>query len=185
MQSAAPAAPPAERTPEKLSATDVERSDWRSRSHSTLANMGVWLGGAALLVGGIGEALLFWEGKRIFGVALLLAAMLLAVFAWSDRHELPLLLPNSLHGHVARNKVLTLRLVGISGAILLCIGGIIAALIEPDAFFGWQGVLWLASGALLLASCARWYPSAQREASPGLSGRGWRSRALRVLWRYR
>jgi 4-amino-4-deoxy-L-arabinose transferase-like glycosyltransferase len=54
------------------------------------------------------------------------------------------------------DRVLAWRLAGIAGALALSLGGMLAWLADPDAIFGWQGVLWLASMALLAASCARW-----------------------------
>ncbi|MGA7731547.1 MAG: glycosyltransferase family 39 protein, partial [Chloroflexia bacterium] len=53
-----------------------------------------------------------------------------------------------------------LRLVGITAAMLLTVGSLVAWWQEPQAVFGWQGVLWLAGMVVFVASCARW-PVAQ------------------------
>ena len=52
---------------------------WRTR--------GVTMGLVAVLVGGVGEALLFQEAWRGWGGALLAGAALLAALAWSDTRD--------------------------------------------------------------------------------------------------
>jgi hypothetical protein len=127
---------------------------------------GVALGALALVVGCAGEALLFIEQSRPLGVALLAAAALLAGLAWRHVPELPLLTARDATASgkpLALGRGLALRLAGISGALLLWWGGVLAWLTDPAAIFGLQGVLWVASAALLLVSCARWYPRTSRE----------------------
>jgi 4-amino-4-deoxy-L-arabinose transferase-like glycosyltransferase len=127
---------------------------------------GVTLGLGALVVGGLGEALLFPEATRAVGTLMLAGAMALAVAAWYDTHNAPLLTP-ATPGAATGRRIRAARLAGIAAALALAGGGIAAALAQPAAVVGWQGVLWLASMALLLLSCARWYPAAQTEADLG------------------
>lgn len=42
------------------------------------------------------------------------------------------------------------------GALALSIAGMLAWFVDPDAIFGWQGVLWVASIVLLVVSSAGW-----------------------------
>src|SRR5436190_1320776 len=55
----------------------------------------------------------------------------------------------------------------LPGALLLWWGCVLAWFADPGAVFGLQGALWMASMALLLVSCARWYPPTSREADIG------------------
>jgi len=52
-----------------------------------------------------------------------------------------------------------LRLLGIAGALGLLAASLQTYWANPNEIFGLQGILWLASIALLLVSCARWYSS--------------------------
>src|SRR5438105_14101132 len=93
---------------------------WRAR-----AAEGVTFGALALLVGAVGEALLFVERSRLPGALLLGAAMLLAALAWGRIPETPLLAARApaegAEGArpIAWRRGLALRLAGISGALLL------------------------------------------------------------------
>ena len=127
---------------------------------------GVSLGLLALGVGAIGETLLFTESLRGSGAALLIAAMALAAFAWGGIRETSPIIAQ-VGALIAWRSGLALRLAGIAGSGLLALGSMFAWQANPDATFGLQGALWLASIALFFASCARWYPSAQRESDFG------------------
>src|SRR5436309_2683789 len=108
---------------------------------------GVTLGVLALLVGGAGEALLFVEGGRLPGALVLGAAMLLVALAWGRIPETPLLMARApaegAEGArpIAWRRGLALRLAGISGALLLWWGYMLAWLADPGAVFGLQGAL--------------------------------------------
>jgi 4-amino-4-deoxy-L-arabinose transferase-like glycosyltransferase len=119
----------------------------------------VTLGIFALLSGGAGEALLFLPEWRIVGATLLLAAMLAAGGAWGSTRERPLFAPHAPSGvgRIGGQRGLALRMVGIVGSLLLCLGGVLAWFASPGEVFGLQGVLWLASMALLVVACARWH----------------------------
>src|SRR5207237_880591 len=100
------------------------------------------------------------------GYALLAGALALAIAAWHGQRETPL--PDSATGVVAQaRRVLAWRLAGIAGALLLAGAGILAWFADPDAIFGLQGWLWLASMGVLLAACARWYPPRSQAADVG------------------
>jgi hypothetical protein len=133
------------------------------------AERGVVVGLVAAVLAGVGEALLFPEGTRVAGTALLAVAMIAAALAWRDLPDAPLLTlrAEGLRGLITWRSGLLVRLVGIGGAVGLAIEGIVAWLLHPDELFGLQGVFWLASMGLLLLSCARWYPATQTEADLG------------------
>ncbi|HYO48729.1 MAG TPA: glycosyltransferase family 39 protein, partial [Chloroflexia bacterium] len=124
------------------------------------ANRGVTLGTFALLLGGVGEVLLFSPEWRVFGAALLLAAMLAAGVAWGRARERHLFAPHEppSFGRIAWRRGLAFGMLGIAGALLLWWGGVLAWFDAPGEVFGLQGALWLASMALLVAACARWHP---------------------------
>ncbi|MFL5731712.1 MAG: glycosyltransferase family 39 protein [Chloroflexia bacterium] len=123
------------------------------------SNRVLWLGALALTVGGVGEALLFSEEWRNLGLALLGLALVVAVIAWGNLRDRPLLLAAEGAGEgIESRRSLILRLAGIALAAGLGLGSVLAYLAAPNALFGAQGVLWLAGMALLVASCARWYP---------------------------
>ncbi len=130
---------------------------------------GVIGGGAAAILGGVGEALLFPVATRGVGALVLAVAMAVAALAWRDMADTPLLSlrAEGLRGLITWQSGLVVRLVGIAGAVGLGVEGILAWLLHPDEIFGLQGVFWVASMALLLLSCARWYPRTQREADLG------------------
>jgi hypothetical protein len=130
------------------------RAAWETR--------GVSIGLLALGVGAIGETLLFTESLRGSGAALLLVAIVLAALAWGGPREASPIIAQ-VGVLIAWRKGLALRLAGIAGSALLAMGALFSRQANPDAIFGLQGALWLASIALFLASCARWYPSTQRE----------------------
>jgi hypothetical protein len=124
------------------------------------------IGLAAFAAGAAGEALLFPEATRVLGAGLLGAAMALAMFAWRDTHDRPLLTPAEAAPATGR-RILAARIAGIAGALALAGGSIVAWLAHPTDVFGWQGVLWVAGMGLLLVSCARWYPATPAEADLG------------------
>ncbi|MFL5732093.1 MAG: glycosyltransferase family 39 protein [Chloroflexia bacterium] len=131
---------------------------------------GVALGVVALGVGCLGEALLFPERGRPLGALLLAMSALLAGLAWGRVAEVPLLTPRvgaTGLSSLAPSRRLALRFAGISGALLLWWGGVLAWLANPAAVIGLQGGLWAGSIALFLASCARWYPLSSREEDLG------------------
>ncbi|HYO49571.1 MAG TPA: glycosyltransferase family 39 protein, partial [Chloroflexia bacterium] len=167
-----------------------------SRWERTAPYRGAVVGVVAAAVGGVGEALLFQEETRGTGAGLLVAAMALAVVAWSSVRGLPFFLPRPAgQGSVISWRGgLLLRLAGVFGALALWAASLWAYFAHPDEIFGLQGQLWVVSMVLLLAACARWYPR------PGLgkqadSGTPWTlieavilagilalSFALRVTW---
>jgi 4-amino-4-deoxy-L-arabinose transferase-like glycosyltransferase len=106
----------------------------------------------------LGQFLLFYDGQRRLGGALLVAAMLLGVLAWGRAQVTPRPAPDDTHQNeqVITPRELALRLSGITGAILLACGGMAAWLASPDEVFGLQGALWLASIFIFASSCARW-----------------------------
>jgi hypothetical protein len=133
---------------------------------------GVTLGALALGVGAIGETLLFQERTRSLGAWLLVGAMALAVVAWNGRPATSWRVHRSPRTAVSATRVLrwapvALRLAGIVGALGLAGAALLAWEAEPEAVFGRQGVLWVASVALLLAASARWYSATQSEAALG------------------
>jgi 4-amino-4-deoxy-L-arabinose transferase-like glycosyltransferase len=128
----------------------------------------------ALMLGGVGEALLFPQEWRVLGAVLLLAAMMAAGVAWGSARDSSLFVPRDPPGvgRIVSRRELTLRLAGIAGALLLCWGGVLAWFAAPGEVFGLQGVLWLASMALLVAVCARWHPPGSRDVAGPLWTRG-------------
>ncbi|HYP18940.1 MAG TPA: glycosyltransferase family 39 protein, partial [Chloroflexia bacterium] len=145
---------PAERAKpvEKRAPRDMVRGAWKARP--------VWLGVLAFLVGAAGQVLLFEEPQRALGVVLLVGALVLAMVAWSGLRDAPLLTatPEPARRLLNMRPELALRLVGIAVSLGLLVGSYMAWYRQPDDIFGWQGVLWLASMAVLLISCAQWYP---------------------------
>jgi hypothetical protein len=126
----------------------------------------IWLGLVAFAMAGVGEALLFSEERRGLGVALLLAAAVVAVVAWGQwRTETPTASNIKKWWRIAWRRGLILRLAGITTALALAVGSMAAYIHEPNETFGLQGVLWLAGIGLFLLSCARWYPRATAEAT--------------------
>jgi 4-amino-4-deoxy-L-arabinose transferase-like glycosyltransferase len=123
------------------------------------------LGLLALCTGALGEGLLFVDGGRAVGFTLLAVAIVLAVAAWG-RTELPPLL-SAAGDQPARRWATPLRLAGIAGAVLLTAGSLVAWFADPDATFGIQGGLWLASIALLICACVRWRIGRGEEERPG------------------
>ena len=122
---------------------------------------GVTLGLLALAAAALGEVLLFRERWQTSGALLLLLGMALAAVAWSGIRPRPIAeAALSDRGESTHNTPSWLhrergwRLVGITGALALSLGSILAWLADPEAIFGWQGLLWLASMALLVASCS-------------------------------
>ncbi|HKP53276.1 MAG TPA: glycosyltransferase family 39 protein [Chloroflexia bacterium] len=125
---------------------------------------GAALGALAIALGSLGETLLFRQSWQCFGAWILLGAMALAAVAWSSIRPRPL--PDLNSGTVGGrllplklsllDRVLSWRLAGIAGALALSLGGMLAWLADPDAIFGWQGILWLASMASLVAVLAGW-----------------------------
>ena len=123
------------------------------------------LGTFALLLGGLGEALLFLQEWRVLGAALLLTAMLVTGLAWGSTPERPLFAPHDPPStiRIESRRELALRISAMAGSLLLCWGGILAWFAAPGEVFGLQGVLWLASMTLLVAACARWHPSGRND----------------------
>jgi 4-amino-4-deoxy-L-arabinose transferase-like glycosyltransferase len=115
---------------------------------------GVTLGLLALVVGGIGEILLFHQRWQCFGAGLLLGAMALGVVAWGGIQD------RALPQERIRDKGKRIKAgilpypFGIVGAFALSAAGMVAWFADPDAIFGWQGVLWLASVTLLVLTSA-------------------------------
>ena len=115
------------------------------------------LGSLAFVSAGVGEALLFFSWGGIPGVLFFMLAVLLGAAAWGI--DPPFVGPWLGATKVALTPRLLLRLLGIGGALALFMGSILTYRAEPDAIFGLHGVLWLASIALVIASCVRWRPS--------------------------
>jgi hypothetical protein len=142
--------------------TTSDSAEQAGQSDSFWERRGLWLGLAALFVAAVGEYLLFAESSRGWGVGLLLAAALAGVVAWSGARSMPVAFASRGQGtlwrRIAWRRGLALRLAGITAAMALSIGSIVAYMHDPYAIFGLQGVLWLAGMALLLLSCAFWYP---------------------------
>ncbi len=137
------------------------RGAWRMRE--------VALAFAALLLCGVGEALLFDEGLRNWGAVLLTIGVLLGAWAWSNTRDAPIAVVGHTPGTLPAKPDPVLRVIGIGTALLLAAGGVLAWLAEPDAVFGLQGVLWLASIAVFVLSCYRWHTAgelAARATSP-------------------
>ena len=137
----------------------------RSGGRTAWATRGVTMGALAVGLGALGETLLFQEAQRSLGAALLGGAMVVGAVAWSGVRDAPLppaAAGDAVAGRAAPRRAVALRLAGIAGALLLAWGAIQAWGADPDAVFGWQGVLWVASVALLLLACARWYPATAR-----------------------
>lgn len=124
---------------------------------------GVWLGLLAFLVGVAGQVLLFNEAQRLWGAGLLGVAALMGVIAWSRARDLPMFaargqstpagaspIPRTL------DRITQLRIFGVVVSLALVGFSYIAYRNNPDAEFGLQGVLWLASVAVLIGSCASW-----------------------------
>src|SRR5690349_23201370 len=118
---------------------------------------GIALGALAVIIAAVGEALLFQEPSRNAGALLIVLGMVLGAGAWHSMPEAPLLTLRAagLRDLVRWRRGLILRLAGIGGALALAGGSILAWGADPNAIFGWQGVLWLASMGLLLLACAR------------------------------
>ena len=155
----------------------VERPLWKRRA--------IWLGVLAFLVGAGGEVLLFREEQRAQGAILLLVAMALGIVAWSGTRDAPLL---TYRFQRARNALLigpdfavrpdlALRFAGIGASLGLLWASFQAFWSKPQEFFGLQGWLWLASMAVLVLSCARWYSPESVEAL----GPKWSRREIAVL----
>lgn len=156
---APPAADPSTRT---LSAPANRRTRlWAARA--------IWLGLLAFLVGGLGELVLLLQVAPALGGAILVLAMLLGVLAWRARAEglLPSASAAGQATHIAWRPVLLLRLAGLGWALALDLLALRAYLDSPSEIFGLQGWLWIASMALFLGACARWYPRASREEDLG------------------
>lgn len=152
----------------------------------------VTVGALSLLLGAAGEVLLFYPGWRSLGAALLAAAALVAGFAWSgllkgDRYWVVVVGEASPPTPITQYlSPFTLRYIGIAGAILLWLGSLLAWWASPDAIFGWQGILWLGSMGLLIASCARWHRDDGRERlreTEAEKGGGTSTSTLRPLYR--
>ncbi len=123
----------------------------------------MWLGVVGFVVGAGGQGLLFQEAQWVGGTVLLVAAMVLAMIAWSGLRDAPLLTARleQAERRINWRPELALRLLGITVSLLLLVGSYMAWYARPEEVFGLQGVQWLASMALLLISCARWYPPEQ------------------------
>jgi 4-amino-4-deoxy-L-arabinose transferase-like glycosyltransferase len=154
-----PASPPAA----------VARPDRATALRRAWAARAVWMGLLALAVGAGGQILLFQEPLRGPGALLLAVALLLAGLAWSGIPDAPLLQSETAvrSRAIAWRLELALRLVGIAEAVGLLIAALVAYMAAPNEIFGLQGWLWVGSMLLLLASCARWYPSTSRETDLG------------------
>ncbi len=142
--------------------TTSDSAEQAGQPASVWERRGLWLGLAALLVAAVGEYLLFAESSRGWGVGLLLAAVLAGVVAWSGARSTPVPFVSTGKGtvwwRIAWRRGLALRLAGITAAMSLSIGSIVAYMHDPFAIFGLQGLLWLVGIGLLLMSCAFWYP---------------------------
>jgi hypothetical protein len=115
---------------------------------------GAALGAAAFAVGLVGEALLFRERWRIVGLVVLSAAVVGGAAAWRRIGKDFTAGGTGVEWGGPRERAL--RLAGVGGAIVLFVGSLLAWWAEPGAVFGGQGVLWVASVALLVASCWGW-----------------------------
>ena len=115
----------------------------------------------ALLLCCVGETLLFDEGLRTWGVALLGMGVLLGALAWSNTRDKPVPPVEQGRGTLPARRGRALRVVGVGAAIMLAGGGLVAWFVEPEAVFGLQGVLWLASIAVFVLSCYRWHPAGE------------------------
>jgi hypothetical protein len=143
--------------------SDADSGQQEGRQSSTSTLVTLWLAPVAVVLAGIGEYLLFADASRGTGVALIVLGMLLGIAAFAGARPAPDFLPSAGKGQpwlrIAWGPTLTLRLTGVAVAVCLSAGSIMAYLRDPGAIFGLQGVLWLASMAVLLVSCARWYPT--------------------------
>ncbi len=102
------------------------------------------------------------------GMVLLVAGTLLGIAALASARPAADFVARAGKGsrawlQIAWRPLLAVRLAGILASVCLSAGSIIAYTRDPLAIFGLQGVLWLAGMALLLLSCALWYP--RREAA--------------------
>jgi 4-amino-4-deoxy-L-arabinose transferase-like glycosyltransferase len=143
--------------------SEVEGEDEEAPGANRAWHRRVWLGLSALIVGGLGEWLLFSEASRTWGLIVIALGIVLAIVAWRDLADRPLLLKPKTHRWRV-NWLLALRALGISIAMVLAVDSVLVYLRDPNAIFGLQGVLWVASMALLLLSCARWYPRPSTQA---------------------
>lgn len=146
---------------------------WRMRD--------VVLGLAALLICGVGEARLFDEGLRDLGAVLLGIGVLLWALAWSNTRDEPILVVGHRPGTLPARQEPVLRMVGIGSALLLASGGVLAWFAAPDALFGLQGVLWLASIAVFLLSCYRWRTAGELAVRAASTCAAW-TRAERLVF---
>ena len=139
---------------------------------------GITLGLLAAITACIGQALLFLDGQRRLGFALLVAAMALGGIAWGQILEMPLLslttdqqLGIKDQGSGIRlilRRSLVIRLAAIAGSLLLSTGSLLAWFADPDEVFGVQGVLWLASICLFVSACVGWRSRASGDGQAGL-----------------
>ena len=128
---------------------------WRAR--------GFWLGLIAFAIGAGGEWLLFQPSGTAGGMGIMAVAMVVGIVAWTRLPERYSLAPRlatwrEWRSLISLRRQSVLRLLGIAGALGLLGASLAFYLSSPDEIFGWQGVLWLLSIALLLVSCAHWYP---------------------------
>ncbi len=143
-------------------------SDISIFTYGVLGKRLAWLAIPAFLLGGIGEAMLFSDSTRLQGVILLLVAALVGVLGWHGARDLSLMhsRPGALWRSITWRPVLLARLVGVVAGAGLAVASIRAYMADPSAIFGLQGVLWLASMAVLAVSCAGWYTKRDAETTP-------------------
>lgn len=139
----------------------------------TRVNRDVTLGLSAFAVGAIGEILLLTRPRPV-GAGLLVIAAAIAALAWGKSEEPYPSIAVTQNKSVATKRALSQatkwRLAGIISALTLSLGGMLAWAADPGALFGWQGILWLASIALFVASCVGWYVG---ESKPGPAEPAW------------
>ncbi len=149
-----PASPPKHAT---ATTRKLPQAIWRLR--------GIWLALLAVALASVGQSMLFQSDALWRGIAYLAGGLLLAAVAWSGDLAPPLLLVRlgrwrrgQWREFISWRRGLVIRFVGIVGAVSLAVASMYAWTATPDAFFGWQGVLWIAAMALLVLSCMGWYP---------------------------
>ncbi len=113
-----------------------------------LRQRGIVLGALASISGLAGEFLLFHERWQGVGAAILCASALLAAISWSRIKENLLFLSSADEMDKGSPTPQIWRFLGLSGALLLWFGSLLAWWSQPSAIFGLQGILWLASIAL-------------------------------------
>lgn len=127
------------------------------RSSAWKGKGGLWLGAIALLSSLAGTLLIKVEVLRLLGVALLIAAAVLAILAWGQMRWQPAFTPDpESQRHTKWDSRLIQPSVGFVLSALLALISNVAYVISPGESLGSAGWLWLGGIALLLVSAHWW-----------------------------